>query len=142
MTECNRCGDCCESIWLNTTKTRMRQSMVAVDPDIDPDVWIAIGWTVESARRARENAKFLLQHWHRSSGGGKNIRWSCDAFNSETRLCEAHDERPAVCRDYPWYGGAPKEGVLNKLPKCSFWADLPIAQRPVGWQPITLGETR
>lgn len=33
--------------------------------------------------------------------------YSCDRFDPETRRCTAYDERPPMCRDYPWYGDPP-----------------------------------
>lgn len=33
--------------------------------------------------------------------------YSCDLFDPETRRCTAYDQRPPICRDYPWYGDPP-----------------------------------
>ena len=33
--------------------------------------------------------------------------FACDAYDSESHLCTAHEERPGICRGYPWYGREP-----------------------------------
>jgi Fe-S-cluster containining protein len=130
-TECNRCGDCCTDIYLSSTKVALRQ-IIRDNPD-QPSL----------------SARFVLAHWHRSGtavGDPKgHVRWSCDRFDPDTRLCTAHDDRPPVCSGYPWYGRDPAEvakevSVVSRLPpRCAFFADVPADQRPDGWVPLTLG---
>lgn len=126
MTECSRCGDCCENIPLSSTKAHLR--VLLADPETSP----------ESAATAR----FVLEHWHRSGGGGEKTRWSCDRFDPATRLCMAHDDRPPVCSGYPWYDGLhnPATVPLVHMPvRCSFWADVPPERRPPSWVPVEIG---
>ena len=113
MTECSKCGDCCENIWLNHTKTELRKMKGA-------------------------EAKFILKHWHRSSGGGRNTLWTCDRLDQETRMCTAYDDRPAVCNGFPWYGEEPSADRLKRSSRCSFWADLPAEDRPPDWVPVEI----
>jgi Fe-S-cluster containining protein len=47
----------------------------------------------------------------------------CRHFDRETRRCTDYENRPAMCRDYPWYGGEPQEAAALP-PTCSFRADI------------------
>lgn len=120
MTDCARCGDCCEQIWLSAqVMDRLARSVA--------------GEVMPEAQRA--DLDFIEAHWHvletLDDGGAK---LSCDQFDAEARVCTAHDERPPVCRGYPWYGAPPTQAVVEKLsPHCSFVADL---------IPVPLGATR
>jgi Fe-S-cluster containining protein len=142
VTECSRCGDCCEDIWFANNKRRLREIIAEGDPRDDAvweswlDVWETEGTSRENQDPKRpgfvdvyESAAFIVKHWHggvRAKGGATN-HWTCDAFDPETRLCTAHDERPHTCRGFPWYGKDPTFEVAKRaLPtRCSFWADVP-----------------
>ena len=72
---------------------------------------------------------FIHEHWV-SIGTGES---TCLAFDAATRRCTVHGDRPRTCRSYPWYGRRPdaragyRELISNR---CSYWADVPEAQRP------------
>lgn len=124
MTECAQCGDCCENMTLTLTKVQARA--IVADP---------LRCTADRV----VDAQFFLDHWHRVGGARTGTTWSCDRFDTETRTCTAHDDRPPVCRGYPWYEKEPDSGRhLSK--RCSFWADIHAAQRPPGVQPVTIGK--
>lgn len=56
----------------------------------------------------------------------------CRHFDPDTRRCTDYDNRPAMCRDYPWYGGAVNFSAALP-PTCSFRADIgevPVAITP------------
>jgi Fe-S-cluster containining protein len=72
------------------------------------------------------NAPFILEHWHRSGGGGTRTLYACDAFDVDTRLCTAHAERPPICRGFPWYDRPPAARKVRLPERCSFNADLGI----------------
>ena len=126
MTECARCGDCCENIPLNVTKKWAWQYTAALP-------WP--GWDPDLAQRFYDNATFIRTHWHKVGGGGTGTRFSCDQFDAKTRLCLAHAARPPLCRDYPWYSEPPKANLGS--PRCSFWADVPEEERPAEWVPVS-----
>ncbi len=110
MTDCARCGDCCTVIAVNVDLGTAPVDDYTSDGD-------------------RASDAFMRQHWHRLDGYD-NPRYSCDQFDTETRLCTAHDERPPVCRGFPWYGRPPEdEGrqpvAASLSPRCSFNADVP-----------------
>jgi Fe-S-cluster containining protein len=124
-TKCARCGDCCDPVLVGFHVEAWVAARLA-EPDL--------------AAYTRANAEFLARRWTTTATlvrededcevvVGYEVR--CDAFNRETRSCDAHADRPPICRDYPWYGRPPAdvEGravVAEGLsPRCSFNADVP-----------------
>jgi len=116
MTECNRCGECCENMPLNLTKRQLRAVLAEASGDAGD----------AAQRDLEENARFILGHWHRSGGGGTRTRYSCDAFDPASRLCTAHDERPPICRGFPWYDRPPGTRKVRLPASCSFNADVGV----------------
>ena len=107
--KCNRCGDCCEVIWIMYPKCKFSRE---------------------------PNGEFCREHWHRISRlaareriGGTNFdSWDwrgfyfylCDQFDTTSRLCLAHKTRPQVCRGFPWYTRKPKPETMWAFPRCVF----------------------
>lgn len=133
MTECNGCGDCCRVIPVNATKKIFAEKAAEGEVGSSP---------------------FILQHWRRISRKEAHLRnpafgveprgryyYECDMFDPATNKCTAHDAKPQVCRDFPWYGDSPVEKFYRVVPfpRCSFWADIPTAKRPPY---VQMGETR
>lgn len=111
VTDCGRCGDCCENI---PCSFDLATVYVARDKHMQQDL------------------DFIREHWHPMYEVEDHTkqRFSCDAFDTDTRLCTAHEDRPPVCRDYPWYGREPDGRYIPA--RCSFNADyrtmLPIVE--------------
>jgi Fe-S-cluster containining protein len=116
MTDCNRCGDCCEHLRLNVTKSRMRTFLA------ERHRWSDTPEAIEH----EANARFILEHWHRSGGGGRATVYDCDAFDRTSRLCTAHQDRPPICAGYPWYGDEPGVRTPRLSPHCSFNLDVGV----------------
>lgn len=126
MTECSKCGDCCDPV------------IVTFDPAVDAAERLAKRGD-EMEDWARYQYQFFLDHWTSEStfvveeGGGQEVtvhRVRCDQFDRETRTCLAHDRRPQVCSGFPWYGRPEgdnlRQPVADSLsPRCSFNADVP-----------------
>lgn len=58
----------------------------------------------------------------------------CVNFDSEARRCTRYEDRPRVCRDYPWPAGeSPRAlgGGAELPPSCVFWRDLGREPEPV-----------
>jgi Fe-S-cluster containining protein len=108
MTECNKCGDCCENIYFNKEQIEtMRLTGMTMKGYIpSKDNW--------------EDMYFIYQNWDENDDGS----WNCSMFDLESRLCTAHDSRPPVCRGFPWYGREPHKVAIEKYINCSFWADV------------------
>jgi hypothetical protein len=87
----------------------------------------------DPAGRMRADADFVAAYWTETCDG----HWTCDAYDPEHGACTAHEQRPPLCRDYPWYGEPPsadRAGTLYR--QCSYLADLPPDQRPEGARPL------
>lgn len=123
---CARCGACCENIWLS------RQHRGQIEAAIARDDFESAG------PEAHPNSSFILEHWtevERTEDG--ESRYVCDAYDPDRRLCTAHADRPPVCSQFPWYGrqaGDLAGAVINK--RCSYWLDVPPAERPPGARPL------
>lgn len=141
MTDCAKCGACCEDIYCGISEGKLNtygHMERYIDPNTDEgwERWKAVGYLDEDRdewtaiynnpnERNRVDATFIMDHWHRIEG--KENRWTCDMFDSKTRLCTAHDSRPYICSEYPWYGRTPEryDGDATTLPKaCSYNADV------------------
>lgn len=127
MTECVGCGDCCENIPLNTPERA----------DIYGKRLLA-GDTRGSTGALRKMAAWLANLTVLSgpvrAHDSNELRWryACPLFDTETRRCTDHSNRPPVCRNYPHYKREPQPypGMDGLSPRCSFNADhrtmLPI----------------
>lgn len=110
---CARCGSCCETIWLSRKARESIEAEIAYDDEL------------------AENAAFLLEHWtEKERDAIGDTRYECDAYDKDHHLCTAREDRPPVCRDFPWYGEEPGRfhGIINK--RCSYWLDVPPDMRP------------
>lgn len=123
-TACNACGACCDPVVAN------------FDLDEEPRTGTDLD--------AGESWDFAVEHWTKLGSEGAEVYYRCDAFDPETRLCTAHDDRPPICSGYPWYGRTREVlTVLDvvriwRFPSCEFYADLPPEVRPEGWEPVLL----
>ncbi len=108
-TQCSACGDCCDPVWYPLGPADVRQS---------------------AATTGAPDLVFAAAHWHATgelTGDGLHA-YRCDRFDPASRLCTAHDERPPICRGYPWYDedDDPPGRRLVVLPqRCAFRADVP-----------------
>lgn len=142
QSECSKCGDCCEVVTFDIgawkrKNPQWRRLLLCVDPRVDWEPWKAQGYADSAKADTIRNwldANFILKNWF-PIGDGEAI---CAAWDPETRLCTAHDDRPPVCRSYPWYSTGPRPDAIESA-RCSFWADVPVEQRPA-W--VTFSETR
>lgn len=110
MTECNQCGDCCESFPLNTPQ---RADVYGGARLADPRV------AGENRKAAAWMASLTVLH-----GPDERGRWfySCPRFDPVARRCTAYADRPHTCRDYPWYRKPPST-FRNVPARCAFKAD-------------------
>jgi Fe-S-cluster containining protein len=115
MTECSCCGDCCDPVWFPLGPADIRQGSV----------------TATSAPHAA-NLSFATRHWSATGARDEDGRhaYRCDAFDVVSRRCTAHDERPPICRGYPWYESGPDAHSPRLPERCAFRADvgLPVLE--------------
>lgn len=129
---CARCGNCCDPVHLAPDQAAKIDVVVELMTDV-----YSPGCTLNP----QDERAWMIEHWHeirRDDDGG--VAYRCDQFDPETRACTAHNDRPPVCRNYPFYDrpGDPRElGRPNADgPSCSFWLDVPPAERPAGVRPL------
>jgi Fe-S-cluster containining protein len=109
---CNRCGKCCEAISFAYSLEEMKEYADNGNKDA---VFIIENWVEISEEEAFKINPFLqLQiKRFREKGLHKFINgkfYKCNQYNNHSKLCLAHDNKPKVCSDYPFYN-------RTKLPK-------------------------
>lgn len=100
MTECPPdCGACCNPVLLS----------------FHPDDMVSA------------SAEFCQQHWHvideHPAHPHAQYAVRCDVFDPHTHTCTAYDDRPPICRYYPWYGQEPDPDRFLD-PICAYQADV------------------
>ena len=142
MTECNGCGRCCdpftsvaspllletreadevvgekEADWMREHLTPIRRSdgLRAVSDWMDGQTWFM---------HLPEPAVVLT--WF----------YRCDLYDFEAKRCTDYENRPPMCRDFPWFGTQPSPKT-SLPPECSFNADV---GKPVKIATPSTGET-
>lgn len=92
---CAGCGACCEEIVLGW------------DPRESPTEFVREHWTVEWVEDKGPRDSRGSQPW-----GQVGYVVTCDAYDPVHKRCTAHEDRPDVCRGYPWYDNHPTRGAL------------------------------
>lgn len=115
---CNQCGACCRVLTLEQSPDEVQAAAA-----------------VSSVLGIPSDAVFAAQHWHsltRAQALERNpfytsqlspdahLYW-CDQLGTDGR-CLAYEERPLVCRGYPWYGRSPRPMPLPD-PDCGYAVD-------------------
>jgi Fe-S-cluster containining protein len=145
------CGACCSPFVTIVPPVALQdgtaERMYADDPGM-------VDWMREHLTPIRRKDGLAMVPWMPGGGWsnvpaafddvGRVVMWEpvlmpshfyrCDLFDEGTRRCTDYDNRPSVCRDYPWYGSAPDPS--KSLPSsCSYRADIGL---PVGDVPVTI----
>lgn len=136
MTDCNGCGACCDPFVL---------PMGPVDLGNVPLSLLAGSSTADDVAFYRDH----LTPMSRGDGRRMTLEWNegfthvfvndrlelrpafyyrCDRYDPVAKRCTDYDNRPPVCRGYPWYGRGPDDRA-NIPPTCSFNEDIgrPVA---------------
>ena len=116
---CNRCGACCERLWLPSPEKLMSFSgapSAVTNPSAE---WLDenrrfVAWTaaLELTGRVNEAAK-----------DGYTLQYRCSRFKrleDGTGFCTAYDDRPNACRDFPY--GKPVRG--EDFEDCSYNVEI------------------
>jgi Fe-S-cluster containining protein len=119
---CSQCGDCCEAIPFKYNKKQMAEITFDEDSPNHQTQQFVLKWWRRISRK-----KYVELH-PEAKDTISEFFYTCLKFDPQTRLCTAHDERPPVCSNYPWYGRDPKPYGIPA--RCSFWVDVPAEQRP------------
>ena len=124
MTECNGCGGCCDPVFMPYSQ----EQALAYKDQIGPESmrWIQEDLTPMSRRQAKLREPKLvrrLSKLRRQADAEPMHFYSCRHFDPDTRRCLIYENRPPVCRRYPWLLGKSVPGT--PLPAaCSFNADI------------------
>lgn len=119
MNLCNQCGACCRVLTLEQSPEEVQATAA-----------------VTKVLGIPSDAIFAAEHWHpltREEAMQRNPfytsrlpadahLYSCDRLGDDGR-CLAYEERPLVCRGYPWYGQQPRDMPLAD-PDCGYAYDL------------------
>ena len=120
--ECNGCGACCRVLTLGQSPEEIRNIAA-----------------VTRVLGIPSDHQFAAEHWHpltREEAMRRNpfytsrlapdaYLYTCDRIGDDGR-CMAYEERPLVCRGYPWYDAAPRDIPLPDA-ECGYLVDLPKA---------------
>jgi len=122
---CARCGVCCEDIAIRVSPERFVE--MAEAEQAAPD------------HPFNDSATFIVAHWDPVKGPGSqgHYGYRCRRYDAEHHLCTAWDDRPQVCRGFPWYDGEP--GATDKQlvhKQCSYWLDVPPERRRKDARPL------
>jgi Fe-S-cluster containining protein len=112
MIECNRCGQCCQKIYINygcLDKIAERKKNKKLSGD-----YLFV----------HENFEIIKNLYYRCG-----IAWTvfrCKLYNIETGLCPIHENKPMICKGYPYYNKSIDnmveglEPVVGLYPGCSY----------------------
>jgi Fe-S-cluster containining protein len=122
---CNGCGACCRVLTLAESPEQVRQ-MAALTRvlGIPSDHQFA----AEHWRPLTRDEAMRRNPFYTSRLPSDAHLYACDRLGDDGR-CTAYDERPLVCRGYPWYGAPPRDMVLAD-PECGYLVDVPDRSRP------------
>lgn len=90
MSECIKCGDCCEFIGLGVRLGRIKANPKFPDRDFILQHFSPREAPKEKLNPLMSDKCFDGFYWYK-----------CDLFDEETRLCKDYENRPAICRNYP-----------------------------------------
>ncbi|WP_161624347.1 YkgJ family cysteine cluster protein [Alicyclobacillus acidoterrestris] len=95
------CGKCCEAIRVNVSPEEKEHNKYVNSRD-----WSFIG---EHWRNISEDEAFHINpllRLQKEVGLIDHDVWyyACDMYDKSTHKCMAHDDRPPVCSEYPYYG--------------------------------------
>jgi Fe-S-cluster containining protein len=115
---CNQCGACCRVLTLEQSPEEIRSiaaiaTMLGIPSDMS---FAAEHWHLLSRAEAMERNPFYTMRLPVDAH-----LYSCDQLASDGR-CMAYEQRPLVCRGYPWYEQSVREMELAD-PICGYHYD-------------------
>jgi Fe-S-cluster containining protein len=125
MPECNGCGACCEpfvTVYGPFDLVRLAHTMEPEElafhrehltPMRRKDGRRMAAWNSGFSEFVIEGkAQLVATHYYK-----------CDRYDPVAKLCTDYDNRPDVCRGFPWYGQRP-DRRKSLPPTCSFNEDI------------------
>lgn len=115
MTECARCGRCCEVISLG----------FSMDALVSGKVIPALPYDGEFIKKYWKELT-PIEAWHinpdKTFFPGRHY-YKCTKYDKFRHTCTAHKFKPPVCEGFPWYGQAPHNDALY-WDGCAFNRDI------------------
>jgi Fe-S-cluster containining protein len=120
---CKQCGACCRTLTLEQSPDQVRAtaaiaSVLGIPSDA---VFAAAHWQPLTREEAMRRNPFYVSQLRPDA-----YLYSCDQLGDDGR-CLAYEERPLVCRGYPWYGQPPRAMPLPH-PDCGYAMDQKSVQ--------------
>src|SRR5436190_1374195 len=110
---CNGCGACCKVLLLEQSPEEVRQmaALTRVLGIPSDHIFAAEHW--RPLTRAEATA---LNPFYTSRLPADAHLYTCDRLGADGR-CTVYEERPPVCRGYPWCDGAPPSSASHAAPR-------------------------
>lgn len=132
---CSMCGKCCEAIRLTVPKDEIHKHAESILRR-----WTRARRPDKMVNEADNDWIFVDQHWHPMTEveafavnpmheywsimhpeyNGHLYYFTCDMYDPATHKCTAHDERPRICRDYPYSRFGNLDETLWYSPTCGY----------------------
>lgn len=137
MTECNGCGCCCSPVVLSGSQRDYAEQFPGTigAPETANRDWVLNDLTPIPTREGMQRARYL-DHAITPLPGGQLVLsfFECRHFDALNRVCMNYENRPPICRGFPWFDNAPNE--MQGLPlECEFRRDIgevpvPFVRKP------------
>lgn len=117
---CNGCGACCRVLTLDQSPEEI-QGIAAITRVLgipSDHIFAAEHWQPLTRAEAMQRNPYYTSRLPE----GAHL-YMCDRLAADGR-CMAYEDRPLVCRGYPWYGEAPRPMALAD-PDCGYHVDVP-----------------
>lgn len=135
--KCNMCGMCCRAIRLNAPCSRFTEWAEKYKKELKPYLDNP-SLVSETSDESFKEWFFIYLHWQpitekeafkinphlKTWSDTEGHYYTCKCFDSEHNKCTVHDNKPAVCRDYPYYGGNINKGEKFYSENCGYKIDV------------------
>lgn len=91
-----------------------RRDSVPGDADFIQRNWVPV---------SKKKAFILNPYLEKKIENGKRYFYTCKLFNKYTGQCSDYENRPQICKGFPWYGRDPHSGDVFFTPDCGFKND-------------------
>src|SRR5277367_6448995 len=82
-----------------------------------------INGTVEEANFIKDMVIFIEDYPIVDGVEDPGAYYTCRHWDTQTRLCKAYEQRPSMCKDFPYGDQCPHESNCTELGKVDFWKD-------------------
>jgi len=127
---CEMCGSCCKAIILGESRDSMRlqywkehksNNHASNKPKHDKDFILKYWRPITLKEAIKRNP--ILKEWNLDGG----FAYECTLLKDGK--CSSHDDRPKVCKDFPFYYRK-KKYAINYNPNCSYMKGLKDKIKP------------